>query len=312
MRPSHREAEAERSLLSTLEAGCKAPVAGLARVRDGSLTLSAGVFSPDGSSALREESSGPAAEAVSIGRAAGRKLLERGAAAMIAAAEQVSLPRALVVRSGANPFARFTSSSRIEILEKSSHSIEPVEPDSALLESPADIAIFTSQVAVETLFADERRASLFRKATAGGIVVAVGPVTGEVLAAKNVAVTSWPPAPARASSNACPATCPAGESCCLAAKTPRPSFRNACTPAGRMSHAWSSTARSRGPAIPVSSGRSWRTPSRRSARRLLPPRDGSSRGLGGPRRGVCKRLRPSSWAVSRGDSSRRTASRASK
>jgi hydroxymethylbilane synthase len=82
---SHREAEAERSLLATLEAGCKAPVAGLARVGNGSLTLSAGVFSPDGSSALREESSGPAAEAVSIGRAAGKRLLERGAAAMIEA-----------------------------------------------------------------------------------------------------------------------------------------------------------------------------------------------------------------------------------
>lgn len=83
---SHREAEAERSLLATLEAGCKAPVAGLARVGNGSLTLSAGVFSPDGSSALREESSGPAAEAVSIGRAAGKRLLDRGAAAMIEAA----------------------------------------------------------------------------------------------------------------------------------------------------------------------------------------------------------------------------------
>ena len=83
---SHREAEAERSLLATLEAGCKAPVAGLARVGNGSLTLSAGVFSPDGSSALREESSGPAAEAVSIGLAAGKRLLDRGAAAMIEAA----------------------------------------------------------------------------------------------------------------------------------------------------------------------------------------------------------------------------------
>ncbi|HSP93999.1 MAG TPA: hydroxymethylbilane synthase [Thermoanaerobaculia bacterium] len=83
---SHREAEAERSLLAALEAGCKAPVAGLARVGNGSLTLSAGVFSPDGSSALREESSGPAAEAVSIGLAAGKRLLDRGAAAMIEAA----------------------------------------------------------------------------------------------------------------------------------------------------------------------------------------------------------------------------------
>ncbi len=83
---SRFEAEAERSLLATLEAGCKAPVAGLARVRDGSLTLAAGVFSPDGSSALREETGGPASEAVSIGRSAGARLLKRGAAAMIAAA----------------------------------------------------------------------------------------------------------------------------------------------------------------------------------------------------------------------------------
>jgi len=85
---SRREAEAERSLLSTLEAGCKAPVAGLARVIDGSLTLSAGVFSPDGSSALREHSWGPAPEAVSIGRDAGCKLLERGAASLIDAANR--------------------------------------------------------------------------------------------------------------------------------------------------------------------------------------------------------------------------------
>jgi len=85
---SHREAEAERSLLSTLEAGCKAPVAGLARVSDGSLMLSAGVFSPDGSSALREKSRGPASEAVSIGRDVGRKLLDRGAAALIEAASR--------------------------------------------------------------------------------------------------------------------------------------------------------------------------------------------------------------------------------
>jgi hydroxymethylbilane synthase len=84
---SHLEAEAERSLLSTLEAGCKAPVAGLARAKNGFLTLSAGVFSPDGSSALREDSAGPVSEAVSIGIDAGRKLLGRGAAALIEAAK---------------------------------------------------------------------------------------------------------------------------------------------------------------------------------------------------------------------------------
>jgi len=81
--PSHREVEAERSLLATLEAGCKAPVAGLARVEDGTLRIAAGVFSPDGRQALREECSGRAEEAASVGRRTGERLLSRGAAALI-------------------------------------------------------------------------------------------------------------------------------------------------------------------------------------------------------------------------------------
>ena len=100
----------------------------------------------------------------------------------------MSLPRVLVVRSGANPFVSMAQSSRIEILEKTSHSIERLEPDDAVLEVPAEFAIFTSQVAVETLFADPRRASLFRSATAGGRVVAVGAATREALAEKGIAV----------------------------------------------------------------------------------------------------------------------------
>lgn len=100
----------------------------------------------------------------------------------------MSLPRALVVRSGANPFAAFAPSSRIEILERSSHSILHLEPDIALLEAPAEFAIFTSQVAVERLFANEHRAFLFRAAAANGVVIAVGPVTGEALEARRVAV----------------------------------------------------------------------------------------------------------------------------
>ena len=98
----------------------------------------------------------------------------------------MSLPRALVVRSGANPFISLAPSARIEILEKSSHSIEPIEPGGILLEAPAEFAIFTSQVAVERLFADPSRASLFRAAMLGGSVVAVGPVTAEALAARGI------------------------------------------------------------------------------------------------------------------------------
>ena len=100
----------------------------------------------------------------------------------------MSLPRALAVRSGANPFVSLAQSSRIEILEKASHSIERLEPDDAVLEVPADFVVFTSQVAVETLFADPRRAALFRSATAGGRVIAVGAATQGALAAKGVVV----------------------------------------------------------------------------------------------------------------------------
>lgn len=100
----------------------------------------------------------------------------------------MSLPRALAVRSGANPFVSLAQSTRIEILEKSSHSIERLEPDDAVLEAPADFAVFTSQVAVETLFADTRRAALFRTATAGGRIIAVGEATQGALAAKGIAV----------------------------------------------------------------------------------------------------------------------------
>jgi hydroxymethylbilane synthase len=81
---SHRAADAERSLLATLEAGCKAPVAGVAKVEDGSLRITAGVFSPDGRQALREDAAGRPDQAVGIGRAAGEKLLSRGAAQLMA------------------------------------------------------------------------------------------------------------------------------------------------------------------------------------------------------------------------------------
>lgn len=99
----------------------------------------------------------------------------------------MSLPRALVVRSGLNPFNSLGQSFRIEIVEKVSHSIEPLNPGQAALEVHVEFAIFTSRVAVETLFADARRASLFLAATAGGSIVAVGAATEEGLAGKGVA-----------------------------------------------------------------------------------------------------------------------------
>jgi hydroxymethylbilane synthase len=80
---SHRAALAERTLLRFLQAGCRAPLAGLATEKDGRLKLSAGVFSQGGDRILREEGSGPAEDPESLGRAVAENLLARGAAELI-------------------------------------------------------------------------------------------------------------------------------------------------------------------------------------------------------------------------------------
>jgi hydroxymethylbilane synthase len=66
-----------------LEAGCRAPVAGLARAGDGVLSLDGAVFSPDGSQTLRAEASGPEGDPAALGREVANRLLERGAAELI-------------------------------------------------------------------------------------------------------------------------------------------------------------------------------------------------------------------------------------
>jgi hydroxymethylbilane synthase len=83
---SHREVRAERALLDLLEAGCRAPVAGLARVEGDRLRLAGAVFAPDGSRTLREEVEGPAENPESLGREVAERLLSRGAASLIALA----------------------------------------------------------------------------------------------------------------------------------------------------------------------------------------------------------------------------------
>jgi uroporphyrinogen III methyltransferase/synthase len=96
----------------------------------------------------------------------------------------VSPARVLVIRSGANPFASFADGARVEIVERASHAIVPVEPVMGALEGPADWVIFTSQVAVERVFGDTGLAPRFRKGSAGAQLVAVGAATGEALASR--------------------------------------------------------------------------------------------------------------------------------
>jgi hydroxymethylbilane synthase len=71
---------AERALLATLEAGCSAPVAGLAEATGaGEIHLRGAVLSPDGRVALRLARTGTLADPVSLGRQLAEELLRAGA-----------------------------------------------------------------------------------------------------------------------------------------------------------------------------------------------------------------------------------------
>jgi hydroxymethylbilane synthase len=83
---SRSEAAAERSLLGGLEAGCHAPVAGLARAAAGRVSLTGAVFSPDGRRILRESAEDAAGRAEELGRVLAERLLAKGAAGILAEA----------------------------------------------------------------------------------------------------------------------------------------------------------------------------------------------------------------------------------
>ncbi|MGY1641163.1 hydroxymethylbilane synthase [Geodermatophilus sp. SYSU D00703] len=80
---------AERTTLAALEAGCSAPVAAYAELAEGEdgpeLFLRASVTALDGSDGVRGSITGPPADAERLGRGLAAELLERGAAALMAA-----------------------------------------------------------------------------------------------------------------------------------------------------------------------------------------------------------------------------------
>ncbi|MGY1721654.1 hydroxymethylbilane synthase [Blastococcus sp. SYSU DS0533] len=82
---------AERATLAALEAGCSAPVAAYAEVAEGEsgpeLFLRASVTALDGSDSVRGSATGPLADAAALGRGLAAELLDRGAAALMAAGE---------------------------------------------------------------------------------------------------------------------------------------------------------------------------------------------------------------------------------
>ena len=70
---------AERRLLSGLNGGCRTPIGAYAVLLRDRLLLKAGVFSPDGTSAVRDEISGDKHAADELGRSLAERLLAAGA-----------------------------------------------------------------------------------------------------------------------------------------------------------------------------------------------------------------------------------------
>lgn len=83
---THRAVLAERALLRRLEAGCRAPLAGHARIQNGTMILWAAVFSLNGDRMLRDQAVGPAHDAELLGDRLALALLSRGAGDLISEA----------------------------------------------------------------------------------------------------------------------------------------------------------------------------------------------------------------------------------
>lgn len=70
---------AERAFLKVLDGSCRTPIAGLASCTSGKLTFRGETLSPDGTSHLATDETGPENDAVQIGERAAQTLLDRGA-----------------------------------------------------------------------------------------------------------------------------------------------------------------------------------------------------------------------------------------
>jgi hydroxymethylbilane synthase len=78
---------AERAVALRLQADCQSPVATYGQIADSSLDLQAMVASPDGREVIRDQVSGPLDDPVSLGIDLADKLLDRGAAELLAQRE---------------------------------------------------------------------------------------------------------------------------------------------------------------------------------------------------------------------------------
>ncbi len=78
---------AERAIARVLEASCQSPVATHATIDGDTMTVTALVAMPDGSASIRDSVSGPVADAEKLGEQLAQRLLEQGAAGMLAELE---------------------------------------------------------------------------------------------------------------------------------------------------------------------------------------------------------------------------------
>ncbi len=75
--PTGQRLAAERAFLFTLDGSCETPIAGLAELDNGTLTLRGEVLRPDGSEALSDTTSGPIEDGAKMGEALAKSLLNR-------------------------------------------------------------------------------------------------------------------------------------------------------------------------------------------------------------------------------------------
>ena len=78
--PSSQSVHAERAMLDVLDGSCHTPIGAYAVISDGQLRLRGLVARADGSECFETERTGPAADAVRLGRDAGQELRDRGGA----------------------------------------------------------------------------------------------------------------------------------------------------------------------------------------------------------------------------------------
>jgi len=83
--PTVRTTAAERAIARTLQASCQSPVATHAVMEGSSITVTALVAMPDGSRSIRDTVSGPSTDAEKLGQELANRLLEQGAAELLAA-----------------------------------------------------------------------------------------------------------------------------------------------------------------------------------------------------------------------------------